>query len=69
MDPSVLSFCFLRPPAFAVAGRAVPDVENHLSRQAEVVHGRPQQHVAARPFAFCSERFPLLFNQREHFAI
>ena len=69
MGLSVLGFCFLRSTTFVVTGLAVPDGENHFSGQAEVVHSRHQQHVAACLLAVRSEFFPLLFNQREHFAI
>ena len=34
-----------------------------------MVHGRSQQHVAARSLSFCSERFSLLLDQRRRFVI
>jgi hypothetical protein len=58
-----------RPPTFAITRHAVPDIESHFSRQAKVAHGRSQQHVAARPLSFCSERLPLFFNERANFAV
>ena len=64
-----IRFVLRRPPTFAFTRYAVPDVESHFSRQAKVAHGRSQQHVAARALSFCSERFPLLFNERAHFAV
>lgn len=69
VDLSALGFCFLRSPTFAITRRIVPDVEGDFSRQAKVVHGRSQQHVAARSRSFRSKRFPLLFNECEHFVI
>ena len=69
MGRSVRGFCLLRSATFAVTRCAVPDGQNHFSGQAEVIHSYLQQFVATRPLAFRSERFPLLFNQREHFSI
>src|SRR4029450_652244 len=62
-------FAFLWSTTFAVAWRAVPDGEDHFPGQAKVVHSRPQQHIPTCLLAFRSERFPLLFNQREHLTI
>jgi hypothetical protein len=58
------AFVFFGRTTFAVTRRAVPDGENPFSGQPEVVHNYFQQLVAARPLAFRSERFPLLFYQR-----
>ena len=73
-DPSPIGrsgsgFVLRRPPTFAITRYAVPDIESHFPRQAKVVHGRSQQHVAARPLSHCPERFPLFFNERAHFAV
>jgi hypothetical protein len=69
LGPSVPGFLFFWSSTFAVAWRSIPSIENHFSRQPEVVHGRPQQHIATGLLVLCSEGFPPLFNQRKHLAI
>lgn len=62
-------FCVLRSATFVVARFTVPDVESYLSRQAELVHGRREQHVPAGFLAFRPERLPLLCHEGEHFVV
>ena len=66
---SILGLRFRRSTTFAVAGRTIPDGEDHFSRQAEVLHCHAQQDVAASLHALRPEFLPLLFNQREDFAV
>jgi hypothetical protein len=47
-------FCALWPPTFAITSGVIPDAEGYLSRQAKVIHGRSEKHVATRSFPFCS---------------